>query len=87
MPTLGSHLKNLRERNGTTQRNIALKLSNYRGIHQGVLSKWELDMLLPDAGQLEVLLDALEATPEDREMARTLAKVATLRPDIQSIAA
>ena len=78
--TLGEHLKALRTARRLSQQRISDQLVGYIGMQQCIIGRWERDALAPDAGQLEILLDTLDASPADRLAARALAKLRCLRP-------
>lgn len=75
-PSLGALIMALRDRKGPTQKAFAARMANVSGCTQGALSTWERDEYTPDAGQLEAILNAGEATDDERDEAHALALAA-----------
>ena len=71
--TLGNLLLTLRRARGLTQIQLAEKLTGVIGMQQPTISDLERNEYHPSAGQLEHVLRQLEATPQDRASAYTLA--------------
>ncbi len=75
---LGDLVTMLRNARGLSQAELSARLGHVRGMSQPVISRIETGDYLPDSGQLEALLRALEATPLDSKHARELAFAAVV---------
>ena len=77
--TLGALITTLRRARGLTQTEMCDRLSHVVGMVQPQLSEIENDNMLPNAGQLEHILRALQATDKDSQRCRDLAAAVVLR--------
>ena len=75
---LGALVATLRRARGMSQGNLSARLGHVRGLSQPVISRIETGVYLPDAGQLEAVLRAVDATPLDAKHARDLALAAVV---------
>jgi len=77
--TLGALVATLRRSRGMTQIELCQRLAHVVGMVQPQLSQIENDYMLPNAGQLEHILRALEATDQDKRRCRDLAAALVVR--------
>lgn len=77
--SLGEMITMLRRAKGLTQIELCQRLTHVVGIVQPQLSEIENDNMLPNAGQLEHILRALQATDKDSQRCRDLAAAVVLR--------
>ena len=77
--TLGALIATLRKARGMTQIELCQRLAHVVGMVQPQLSNIENDYMLPNAGQLEHILRALEVTDQDRRRCRDLAADVVVR--------
>ena len=77
--TLGALIATLRKSRGMTQIELCQRLAHVVGMVQPQLSQIENDYMLPNAGQLEHILRALEATDQDTRRCRDLAAALVVR--------
>ena len=77
--TLGELIGTLRKSRGLTQIELCERLAHVVGMVQPQLSEIERDNMLPNAGQLEHILRALQATDKDSQRCRALAASVVLR--------
>ena len=77
--TLGALVATLRRSRGMTQIELCQRLAHVVGMVQPQLSQIENDYMLPNAGQLEHILRALEVTDQDRRRGRDLAAAVVVR--------
>ena len=77
--TLGALITTLRKSRGMTQIELCQRLAHVVGMVQPQLSQIENDYMLPNAGQLEHILRALEATDQDKRRCRDLAAALVVR--------
>ena len=77
--TLGALVATLRRSRGMTQIELCQRLAHVVGMVQPQLSQIENDYMLPNAGQLEHILRALEVTDQDRRRCRDLAADVVVR--------
>lgn len=77
--TLGSLITLLRKSRGLTQAELCQRMAHVVGMVQPQLSNIENDYMLPNAGQLEHILRALEVTDQDRRRCRDLAAAVVVR--------
>ena len=71
--TLGGLVRILRASRGLSQVELSDRLWHVERMSQSEISRIATDLRLPDAGQLEALLRALEASEPDARRARDLA--------------
>ena len=72
---LGDLMLTLRRARGFTQVQMAEQLEDVVGLQQPVISDMERGLFHPSAGQMEHLLQTLEATDGDRRKALRLAAI------------
>ena len=77
--TLGALITTLRKARGMTQIELCQRLAHVVGMVQPQLSQIENDYMLPNAGQLEHILRALEVTDHDKRRCRDLAAAVVVR--------
>ena len=77
--TLGALITTLRKSRGMTQIELCQRLAHVVGMVQPQLSQIENDYMLPNAGQLEHILRALEVTDMDKRRCRDLAAALVVR--------
>jgi len=77
--TLGALIATLRKSRGMTQIELCQRLAHVVGMVQPQLSQIENDYMLPNAGQLEHILRALEVTDMDKRRCRDLAAALVVR--------
>tara|TARA_Y100000401_G_C8320883_1_gene225169 strand:+ start:1880 stop:2125 length:246 start_codon:yes stop_codon:yes gene_type:complete len=77
--TLGALIATLRKSRGMTQIELCQRLAHVVGMVQPQLSQIENDYMLPNAGQLEHILRALEVTDQDKRRCRDLAAALVVR--------
>ncbi len=77
--TLGALIGTLRKSRGMTQIELCQRLAHVVGMVQPQLSQIENDAMLPNAGQLEHILRALEVTDQDKRRCRDLAAAVVVR--------
>ena len=77
--TLGELIATLRRSRGMTQIELCQRLAHVVGMVQPQLSQIENDYMLPNAGQLEHILRALEVTDMDKRRCRDLAAALVVR--------
>lgn len=75
---LGDLVVTLRRARGLSQTELSARLGHVRGMSQPVISRIETGEYLPDSGQFEALLRALEVTDLDAKHARELAFAAVV---------
>ena len=71
--TLGGLVRILRAARGLSQMELSERLAHVERMSQSEISRIETDLRMPNAGQLEALLRALEAPEPDARNARDLA--------------
>jgi transcriptional regulator with XRE-family HTH domain len=77
--SLGQLLITLRHARGLTQMELCARVSHVVGLVQPQISELENDNMSPNAGQLEHIMRALEATDQDRRRCRDLAAADVVR--------
>ena len=77
--SLGHLLVTLRHARGLTQMELCARVSHVVGLVQPQISELEHDNMVPNAGQLEHIMRALEATDQDRRRCRDLAAAGVVR--------
>ena len=77
--TLGAVIAPLRKARGMTQIELCQRLAHVVGMVQPQLSNIENDFMLPNAGQLEHILRALEVSDQDKRRCRDLAAAVVVR--------
>ncbi len=77
--TLGALIETLRKARGLTQIEMCQRMKHVVGMVQPQLSNIENDYMLPNAGQLEHILRALETTDQDKQRCRDLAAAVVVR--------
>ena len=77
--SLGEFLRLLRSGQGMTQTEMAARLAYVEGVSQPWISSIENDRTVPNAGQLEHILRALNAPDKDADRARSFVAMAVVR--------
>ena len=70
--TLGGYIRTLRYARGLTQAQLVERLGGVVGVEQPQISQIEADRYHPFAGQLELILRALEASEADARAIRAI---------------